>query len=155
MSDPATPDAGALPSATADPPVDAGARSQPPPPEPHEPDYLRRLRERRVRHRERNKVYRAGVAVAGFLITLAGVIVTGPIPGPGFLIIPVGLFLLALEFDWAERLLHRAVAYAERSKRKAAEASRTQKILTGVATALGIAAFAVAAILWDIPVLPV
>ena len=133
----------------------AGADARPGHGDRSESDWARRLAARRGRYRERGKLYRAGVVVLGGLLTLAGVIMTGPIPGPGFLIIPVGLSLLALEFAWAERLLGRALAYAERQRRKAAEASRTQKVLSGVAVAVAIAAFVVAAILWDIPLLPV
>ena len=118
-------------------------------------EWARRLAERRQRYRQRGRLYRAGVVALGTLITLAGVVMTGPIPGPGFLIIPVGLSLLALEFTWAERLLGRALEYAERQKRKAAEATRTQKVLSAVAAVVAVAAFAVAAILWDIPWVPV
>ena len=114
-----------------------------------------RLAERRRRHLQRSKPYRAAVVVAGALITLVGVVMTGPVPGPGFLIIPVGLGLLALEFSWAERLLGRALDYADRQKRKAAQATRTQKVLSAVAVAVAIAAFVAAALLWDLPVLPV
>jgi hypothetical protein len=43
----------------------------------------------------------------------------------------------------------------EAAKRSAAAASPLQKALMTGAAAVGIAAFAVAAILWDIPLLPV
>jgi uncharacterized protein (TIGR02611 family) len=118
-------------------------------------DLIEKLQERRDRHRERHKLYRAGVVILGTVITLAGVVMTGPVPGPGIVIIPIGLALLALEFVWAERLLEKAVDQAERAKEKAANTTRAQRILSGIATALGIAAFATAAFLWDIPVLPV
>ena len=89
------------------------------------------------------------------LITLAGVVMTGPVPGPGFLVIPIGLALLALQFEWAENLLEKAVDWADNAKAKAANRSKGEKIASGVAIAAGIAAFVVAAFLWDIPVLPV
>jgi uncharacterized protein (TIGR02611 family) len=116
---------------------------------------IQKLHERRERHQNRNKVVRAGVVVLGVLITLAGVVMTGPVPGPGFLVIPVGLALLALEFTWAERLLERAVIWADNARDQAAKRSKGEKIASGVAVAVGIAAFVTAAILWDIPVLPV
>jgi hypothetical protein len=49
---------------------------------------------------------RAAIAVAGFTILALGVamLVT---PGPGWLVIFVGLSLLGLEFVWARRLLKR------------------------------------------------
>ena len=69
--------------------------------------------------------------------------------------IPVGLALLALEFTWAERLLEKVVVWADKARDQAANRSKGEKIATGVAIAIGIAAFVTAAILWDIPVLPV
>ncbi len=119
------------------------------------PDLIEKLAERRLRHRERNKLYRLGVVMVGTVITLAGLIMTGPVPGPGILIIPVGLALLALEFVWAERLLEKAIEHADKAKVRAAGTTRGQRILSGIATALGIAAALAAAVLWDIPVLPV
>ena len=116
---------------------------------------IQKLHERRKVHQERHKLVRAGVVLLGVLVTLAGIVMTGPVPGPGFLIIPVGLALLALEFTWAERLLERVVVWADNAREQAANRSRTEKIASGVAIALAIAAFAAAAILWDIPVVPV
>ena len=116
---------------------------------------IAKLQERRERHKERPRVVRAGVVLVGALITIAGIVMTGPVPGPGFLVIPLGLALLALEFVWAERLLERAVAWAERAREQAAARSRGQKIAGGVAAAAAVAAFVTAAVLWDIPVLPV
>lgn len=122
---------------------------------PREHHLIAKLEERRERHKRRPWLVRAGVVVVGALVTLAGVIMTGPVPGPGFLVIPVGLAILALEFVWAERLLEKAVDWAEATREKAANQTRGQKIAGGVLTALAIAAFVTAAILWDIPVLPV
>lgn len=45
-----------------------------------------------------------GVGVLGGLVVLVGVVAI-PLPGPGWLIVIAGLFLLATEFTWAERLL--------------------------------------------------
>jgi len=89
------------------------------------------------------------------LITLAGIVMTGPVPGPGFLIIPIGLALLALQFEWAENLLEEAVVWADNAKAKASNRSKSEKIASGVAIVAGMAAFVVPAFLWDIPVLPV
>ncbi|HYP47435.1 MAG TPA: PGPGW domain-containing protein [Thermoleophilaceae bacterium] len=122
---------------------------------PREHHLIAKLEERRERHKRRPWVVRAAVVIVGALVTLAGVIMTGPVPGPGFLVIPVGLAILALEFVWAERLLEKAVDWAEATREKAANQTRGQKIAGGVLTAIAIAAFAAAAILWDIPVLPV
>ena len=124
-------------------------------PSPEKHPTIAKLHERRGRHRQRHKVVRALVAAAGAVITLAGVVMTGPVPGPGFLIIPVGLALLALEFTWAERLLERAVLWSDRAKEQAANRSRGQKIAAGVLTVLALAGAVTAAMLWDIPVVPV
>jgi uncharacterized protein (TIGR02611 family) len=122
---------------------------------PRDHHLIAKLEERRERHKQRALPLRAAVVAIGFLVTLAGVVMTGPVPGPGFLVIPVGLAILALEFVWAERLLEKAVDWAEATREKAANQTRGQKIAGGVLTAIGIAAFAAAAIVWDIPVLPV
>jgi uncharacterized protein (TIGR02611 family) len=100
-------------------------------------------------------VVRWAVVLLGVLITLAGIVMTGPVPGPGFLVIPVGLALLALQFEWAENLLEKAVVWADNAKAKAASRSKGEKIASGVGIAAGIGAFATAGILWDIPLLPV
>ena len=116
---------------------------------------IQKLQERKRRHQKRPAVVRWGVVVLGVLITLAGIVMTGPVPGPGFLIIPVGLALLALQFEWAERLLEKVVVWADAQREKARNRSKGEKIASGVAIAAGIAAFVTAAFLWDIPVLPV
>jgi uncharacterized protein (TIGR02611 family) len=116
---------------------------------------LERLQERKRRHRRRPRIVRYGVAVLGGLITLAGVVMTGPVPGPGFLVIPVGLTLLALEFEWAERLLEKAVLWADGAREKARDRPRSHKVATGVAAAVALAAFVAAALRYDIPLLPV
>ena len=95
------------------------------------------------------------MAALGALITLAGVVMTGPVPGPGFLIIPIGLGFLALEFDWAERLLEKAVLWAEEARARARNRSTGQKVATAAVVAVALAAFVAAAIRYDIPVLPV
>jgi uncharacterized protein (TIGR02611 family) len=51
-------------------------------------------------------IRRIGVAFSGGGTVLLGVILM-PLPGPGTLIVMVGLSVLAREFAWAERLLGR------------------------------------------------
>jgi uncharacterized protein (TIGR02611 family) len=48
--------------------------------------------------------YRIGVGVVGGLIVVAGLALV-PLPGPGWLIVFLGLGILATEFAWAERAL--------------------------------------------------
>ena len=67
------------------------------------------FRDRLRAHPTANLVYRSGVAVAGVLVIVMGVVLL-PLPGPGWLIIFVGLGILATEFAWAERLLDYARA---------------------------------------------
>jgi uncharacterized protein (TIGR02611 family) len=112
-----------------------------------------RLAERREAHAQRSRFYRIGFTIVGATVTLAGVamLVT---PGPAFVVIPIGLAMLALEFAWAERMLDRALDQAEIAARKAAETTRTQRILGAIATALAIAAAVTAWLLWEIPLIP-
>jgi uncharacterized protein (TIGR02611 family) len=112
-----------------------------------------RLAERREAHLRRGRVYRFGFAIAGATVTLVGIamLVT---PGPAFVVIPIGLAMLALEFAWAERLLDRALDHAEVASRKAAATTRAQRVLGAIATALAIAACVTAWLLWEIPLIP-
>jgi uncharacterized protein (TIGR02611 family) len=64
-----------------------------------------RLHARRERHLERSRVYRIAFAVAGFAVLLVGLAGLALPVLPGWALIAVGLFMLALEFAWAERLL--------------------------------------------------
>jgi tellurite resistance protein TerC/cation:H+ antiporter len=39
-------------------------------------------------------------------------------PGPAFLVIPLGLAILASEYAWARRIIRRGSVFVERAKRK-------------------------------------
>ncbi len=120
------------------------------------PELLVKLRERKERHKQRPLLLRIAIVIVGVLIVLAGGALSAPgVPGPGIAVILIGLGFLALEFDWAERLLERAIIWADRAKDRAEETSTKQRVLAGTAAALAVAAFAVAAVLWDIPLLPI
>ena len=87
---------------------------------------------------------------------LVGIVLSGPgVPGPGFLVILIGLGFLALEFDRAERLLEKAIIWGDQLAERAEQTSTAQRVLAGIVAALAIGAFVVAAILWDIPLAPV
>ena len=119
------------------------------------PELLLKLEERKLRHKQRGKLQRAAIVVLGFVIVLAGIVMSGPgVPGPGIATIVAGLAFLALEFDWAERWLERAVIWADRAAERAQAAPRWQKVASTVIGALALAGFVVAAILWDIPLVP-
>lgn len=120
------------------------------------PELLVKLQERKERHKQRHPIARAGVVLFGVLVVLVGIVLSGPgVPGPGFLVILIGLGFLALEFDRAERLLEKAIVFGDKLADRAENTSTTQRVLVGLATAVAIAAFVVAAIRWDIPLLPV
>jgi uncharacterized protein (TIGR02611 family) len=126
------------------------------PAEDDRPELLIKLQERKARHKQRHIVHRAAVVVAGFLIVIAGIIMSGPgVPGPGIVTIIIGLTFLALEFDRAERWLERVIIWGDRAAERAEQTTTGQRVATGIATALALAAFAVAAILWDIPLMPI
>ena len=125
-------------------------------PQDDKPELLVKLQERKERHKERHPIARAGVVVFGFLLVLVGIVLSGPgVPGPGFLVILLGLGFLALEFDRAERLLEKAIVWGDKLADRAEETSTTQRVLAGLAAAVAIGAFAYAAFRWDIPLLPV
>jgi len=50
------------------------------------------------------KVKRIVVSLVGFTVLLIGIILI-VFPGPAFIVIPVGLAILATEFVWAKNLL--------------------------------------------------
>ncbi len=79
----------------------------------YDADEVRSLRERIAETRWRRRIaarrsinhpYRIAVGVIGGVIVALG-IATIPLPGPGWLTVIAGLFVLATEFLWAERLL--------------------------------------------------
>ena len=117
------------------------------------PKLIEKLEARRASHRERGRVFRIAFGVVGALVTLAGVIMLVT-PGPAFVLIPIGLAMLSLEFVWAERLLEKSLEQAQTAQAKAAQTTRTQRILVAIATVLAVAACVLAVLWWDIPLLP-
>ncbi|HUR76211.1 MAG TPA: PGPGW domain-containing protein [Sporichthya sp.] len=49
---------------------------------------------------------KVGIAIGGTLVLAAGIAMIA-LPGPGWLVIVAGLYILSLEFAWAERLFDR------------------------------------------------
>lgn len=81
-------------------------------PAPH--PRLSGLARRREKHKQRHFLVRAGVVLAGFaLFALGGLMLL--LPGPAFVVLPLGLGLLALEFSWAENSLARVLHLGERA----------------------------------------
>jgi uncharacterized protein (TIGR02611 family) len=58
---------------------------------------------------------RVAVTIAGFAVLLAGIALL-VLPGPGWLLIFIGLTILATEYVWAQRLLNAAKRKAEQAK---------------------------------------
>ena len=125
-----------------------------PPDRPGEPKLVTKLRARQEEHKRRGRIYRGLFVLAGLVVLAAGIAMLA-LPGPAFVVIPIGLAILSLEFAWAEHLLERALVKGDEARRKATEATPAQKALSAVAVILGIAAALAAAVLWDIPYLPV
>jgi len=58
---------------------------------------------------------RVAIAIAGFsVLTLGLVLLVVPIPGTSVVVIPLGLAILAREFQWARRLLDGSTAALKR-----------------------------------------
>ena len=64
------------------------------------------------------KVRRLIIGVVGVTILLIGIALL-VLPGPAFIVIPIGLGLLATEFVWARRLLKKVKAQIEKAAKNA------------------------------------
>jgi uncharacterized protein (TIGR02611 family) len=117
------------------------------------PKLIERLETRRATHRERHLLFRLGFGLVGALVLIGGLIMLVT-PGPAFVLIPIGLAMLSMEFVWAERLLGKSLEQAAIAQQKAAQTSRSQRILAAIATLLAIAAIVLAVLWWDVPLLP-
>jgi uncharacterized protein (TIGR02611 family) len=78
---------------------------------------LRRKTRRTSTLRTARRVF---VALTGGIVTLVGLAML-VLPGPAIVVIPIGLAILAVEFDWAKQWLRRL-------KEKAAEVVRATKL---------------------------
>jgi uncharacterized protein (TIGR02611 family) len=114
---------------------------------------IQRLELRRATHRERHLLFRFLFGVTGSVVLAAGLVMLVT-PGPAFVLIPIGLAMLSMEFVWAERLLDRSLEQAAKAQQKAAETTTTQRVLVAAATVLALVAAGLAVLWWDIPLLP-
>jgi hypothetical protein len=122
---------------------------------PPKPKLVRKLEAQRETYADKPRAIRWLLVAAGFTLLLAGAAMM-VLPGPAFLVIPLGLALLSLQFTWAGRLLDRSLVEADRAKRKAADTTLTQKLLTAGAVVCAVAAaIAVWGYFGNVPVLPV
>jgi uncharacterized protein (TIGR02611 family) len=92
--------------------------------------WRRRLGARRAT----NHAYRVAVGLLGGLIVALGLAAI-PLPGPGWLIVFAGLFVLASEFTWAERVLEYAKERVGRWSDWVAAQPVWIRLLLGLATA--------------------
>lgn len=109
-----------------------------------------------AREKQQNRIWplRVLVVLVGITVLLAGIIMLLT-PGPAFAVIPIGLFILALEFVWAEQALSKALDQAEKAKEKAQQTNKTERALIAIAAILAIAGIVLWAIYGDIPLLPI
>jgi uncharacterized protein (TIGR02611 family) len=117
------------------------------------PKLIEKLEARRATHRERSRLFRIGFGIVGGLVLIGGLVMLVT-PGPAFVLIPIGLAMLSLEFVWAERLLEKSLEQAQIAQEKAAQTTRTQRILGVIAGLLAVTACVLAILWWDIPLLP-
>ena len=83
---------------------------------PHD-EVMKDLRHRRRRQGNRHPVLRALVVVGAAVLALGGAVMT-VLPGPKLPAVALGFYLLAFEFEWAERLVAWALRKTEAAKRK-------------------------------------
>jgi uncharacterized protein (TIGR02611 family) len=89
---------------------------------------------RKIRSRPKSYlIYRIVVGVVGSLVTIGGLVLI-PAPGPGWLIVFLGLAILASEFEWANRLLSYARDQVGRWTDWAGRQPLVIRLLLGLAT---------------------
>ena len=106
------------------------------------------LDERRDRHSQRGRLYRLGFALAAFVVLVLGIVLSLPlVPGPGLPLVAIGLAMLALEFHWAERLLHRIAVRVDQVEERIGWGGIAAIVVLAISAA-------VAVLFFDIPRLP-
>jgi uncharacterized protein (TIGR02611 family) len=117
------------------------------------PRVIERVRARKERHRQRNRIFRVAFAAAGFVVLLAGIVMLFT-PGPGWAVIVLGLAMLALEFAWAERALERVIDKAELAADQVTKGSPLRRAAVLSVGVLSLAALVALIVFWDIPLFP-
>jgi uncharacterized protein (TIGR02611 family) len=124
------------------------------PERPGEPALVRKLRARQAEHKQRGRLYRLMFVAVGVVVLGAGIAMLA-LPGPAFVVIPIGLAILSLEFAWAEHLLEKTVDRLSDASEKVRHASRLEQALVVLLGAVVVAGALTAAYAWDLPLLPV
>jgi uncharacterized protein (TIGR02611 family) len=91
--------------------------------------------------------YRIAVGVVGAAVVLLGLFLV-PFPGPGWLVVFIGLGILATEFAWAERLLHFARSKVRAWTHWFATRSLAVRGLLGIATLIVVAGAVLGYVAW-------
>ena len=116
---------------------------------------IERLRARKDQHRQRGRLYRISFAALGLILVLGGAVLSLPlVPGPGLLLVAIGLAILALESDRAERLLETVLARLDRIGEEAKGMSTTLKVVVAALGLVAVAAGVAAVVVWDVPLIP-
>lgn len=101
-----------------------------------------RIRRKAAEHRLTDLLWRIGVGILGGAITAIGAIALIA-PGPGWLLVFVGLGILASEFAWAERALFKARVAALKAKERALSPSARGWLFAALFLVAGLASLGV------------
>ncbi len=120
---------------------------------PPKPKIVQRLQAQRAKHKSRGVPFRVATAVAGFLVVALGILAL-PFPGPGWLIIFIGLAVLSLEFTWAGRALDWLLEQVARFQQRVQRASPGERLAMVLVLVVIAAAILAWAYFGDIPLIP-
>ena len=120
---------------------------------PPKPKIVQRLQAQRARQKSRPVPFRVATAIAGFLVIALGVLAL-PFPGPGWLIIFVGLAVLSLEFTWAGKALDWLLLQVAKFQRRVQRASPGERLAMVLVLALIVGAVLAWGYFGDIPLIP-
>jgi tellurite resistance protein TerC len=70
-----------------------------------------------MQNKNSSRTKRVAIAIIGGTVVLFGIVLI-VFPGPAFIVIPAGLAILATEFAWAARWLHKAKEYYKKQRNK-------------------------------------
>jgi uncharacterized protein (TIGR02611 family) len=108
---------------------------------------LRARRERIRADTHANRVYRAAVGAVGTFVVLLGLALV-PLPGPGWLVVFLGLAVLGTEFSSAQRLKRFGERQVHRWAQWIAARSLTVRAALGAGTAAAVAGLAWGYLAW-------
>lgn len=105
-------------------------------------------RERIRADTHKNRVYRAVVGAFGTFVVLLGLVLV-PLPGPGWLVVFLGLAVLGTEFSSAQRLKHFGERQVHRWARWVADRSLATRAVLGTGTVAVVAALVWGYLAWQ------